>query len=173
MHRFALNKNSSSYTNKDSNKNADIIPVVEGKTELIDVDPDERGLHDINRLAFGNSSFRHQQLDVIKASLRNEDIFVVMPTGGGKSLCYALPAIMTKGVTVVISPLISLIEDQVSGFIQLPNGGIPAAYLTSTCTETMARAVFDGELFELTTSHSQQFNYLHILLDLRRCKAGV
>jgi ATP-dependent DNA helicase Q1 len=105
---------------------------------------DDKPLHDINRLVFGNMSFRAHQLDIIKSILRNEDLFVVMPTGGGKSLCYALPAIMSQGVSVVISPLISLIEDQVSSFIQLPSGGIPAAFLTSTCTETMAKMVFAG-----------------------------
>lgn len=105
-----------------------------------------------NQMIFNNHQFRPYQLDIITSILQNEDVFVIMPTGGGKSLCYALPAVMSKGVTVVISPLISLIEDQVSSFIQLSSGGIPTAYLTSTCTETMAKAVF---------------------ADLRRCKKGV
>lgn len=99
-------------------------------------------LREANKVIFGNNSFRTHQQEIVEAALDNKDIFVIMPTGGGKSLCYALPAVLSKGVTVVISPLISLIEDQVSAFIQLPSGGIPCAYLTSTCTMTMANAVF-------------------------------
>lgn len=102
---------------------------------------DERYIHEANKIIFGNKRFRPFQLDIIRSILRNEDAFVIMPTGGGKSLCYALPAVLSKGVSVVVSPLISLIEDQVSGFIQLPSGGIPSAYLTSNCTEGMAKSV--------------------------------
>ena len=97
----------------------------------------------VNLKVFGNTGFRSVQLDVIKAVLENEDVFVVMPTGGGKSLCYCLPAVMSKGVTIVISPLISLIEDQVTYLINLPSGGIPAAYMTSNCTELQLRAILD------------------------------
>lgn len=117
------------------------------------VDPYEEHLREVNRKIFGNNDFRPRQLDIIKSILQNRDVFVIMPTGGGKSLCYALPAVLSKGVTIVISPLISLIEDQVSGFLNLPScGGIPAVYLTSTCTETMARKVY---------------------ADLDRCKRGL
>jgi bloom syndrome protein len=101
----------------------------------------EQQLHAANTTIFGNKEFRMQQLNIVKAVMRNEDVFVVMPTGGGKSLCYGLPAVLSPGVTVVISPLLSLIEDQVSALVSLPCGGVPAAYLTSTCTDTQLQAI--------------------------------
>jgi superfamily II DNA helicase RecQ len=101
-------------------------------------------IHKANQMIFGNATFRPHQLYIINLVLASKDVFVIMPTGGGKSLCYALPAVLSKGVTVVISPLISLIEDQVSTFIQLPSGGIPCAYLTSNCNPKMTRQIFSG-----------------------------
>jgi superfamily II DNA or RNA helicase len=67
-------------------------------------------LEDANRMIFGNNKFRTGQLDIVMKIMKGEDVFVIMPTGGGKTLCYALPAVLSQGVTVVISPLISLIE---------------------------------------------------------------
>lgn len=78
---------------------------------------------------FGYREFRHQQADIIQSVLDGYDVFTLMPTGGGKSLCYQIPALVKTGVGVVISPLIALMQDQVESLRQL---GVRAAYLNST-----------------------------------------
>lgn len=82
---------------------------------------------------FRLQKFRGNQEEIIKACLNNDDVFVLMPTGGGKSICFQLPAMMQEGVTVVVSPLLSLIQDQISNLL---NKNIPAVALNSNCTIT-------------------------------------
>lgn len=86
-------------------------------------------LHHILKDTFGYTSFRLSQLDIIKAVLDGKDTLAIMPTGGGKSLCYQVPALYLSGVTLVISPLISLMQDQVAN---LKENGVKAVFLNSS-----------------------------------------
>ena len=91
-------------------------------------------LHDV----FGYNEFRGNQQTVIEHIVAGNDALVLMPTGGGKSLCYQIPAIVRPGVGIVISPLIALMQDQVDALLQL---GVKAAFLNSTLDAQAARRV--------------------------------
>ena len=90
---------------------------------------------------FGFNSFRPHQREIIDATLNGEDVFALLPTGGGKSLCFQLPAILRPGLTVVVSPLIALMKDQVD---QLQAAGVAATFLNSSLGAKDARSRLAG-----------------------------
>ena len=87
---------------------------------------------DVLKSVFGHDEFRPGQAEVVEAILNGNDVLAIMPTGGGKSLCYQLPALSMGNVVVVISPLIALMRDQVSALQAM---GVEAGALTSANTE--------------------------------------
>ena len=97
-------------------------------------------LHTLKQ-TFGYSAFRPLQREIIEASLAGEDVFALLPTGGGKSLCFQLPALHRKGLTVVVSPLIALMKDQVD---QLQAAGVAATFLNSSLGAVEAKARLRG-----------------------------
>lgn len=98
--------------------------------------------HQLLKRVYGYDSFREGQEDVIDSIMSGQDTLAILPTGAGKSICYQVPAQMLDGVAIVVSPLISLMKDQVNALTQ---AGIPAAYLNSSLTERQ----FDAALNRL------------------------
>jgi ATP-dependent DNA helicase RecQ len=108
---------------------------------------------------FGYDTFRPGQRDIIDAALAGQDLLVIMPTGGGKSLCFQLPALLRPGVTIVVSPLIALMQDQVTA---LQVNQIPSTYLNSSLgvAETRDREtqLLRGEIKLLYVAPERLFN---------------
>src|SRR3954468_5672223 len=101
---------------------------------------------------FGYDAFRPLQEEIMRDALAGRDVFALMPTGGGKSLCFQLPALLREGLTIVVSPLISLMKDQVDA---LTASGIAATYLNSTLETAESRERW-GKL------HRAQYRLLYV-----------
>ena len=89
---------------------------------------------------YGYDSFRERQEEIITSILEGKDVVTIMPTGGGKSICYQVPALILDGLTIVISPLISLMKDQVDN---IKNMGIKSAYINSTLSESEIKSILN------------------------------
>jgi ATP-dependent DNA helicase RecQ len=101
---------------------------------------------------FGFDSFRPLQEEIIRDSLAGKDVFALLPTGGGKSLCFQLPALVRSGLTVVVSPLIALMKDQVDA---MQSSGVAATFLNSSLTPDESRARLRG-------LHNGEFRLLYV-----------
>ncbi|WNF38110.1 DNA helicase RecQ [Bacillaceae bacterium IKA-2] len=134
----------------------------------------EKKLHslspiDVLKKYYGYDRFRRNQEEIITSIFERKDTFCIMPTGGGKSVCYQVPAILLKGLTIVISPLISLMKDQVD---TLTSNGIPAVYLNSTVTysnqELIMKDIRQGKykLVYVAPERLDSNQFLHFLKQL-------
>src|SRR5712691_11980283 len=122
---------------------------------------------------FGFASFRPLQEEIIRDALAGKDVFALLPTGGGKSLCFQLPALVRPGLTVVVSPLIALMKDQVDA---LQAGGVAATFLNSSLAPSQSRSRLRG-------LHHGEFRLLYVaperlmlsgfLTDLQRWKVNL
>ena len=101
----------------------------------------DKELLDRNKEIFGHNAFRAGQLEVIKSVLCGMSVFCIMPTGGGKSLCYQLPAVMLPGVSIVISPLLSLVQDQVEA---LREAGVVVGSMTGNSSDNVMAEVWQS-----------------------------
>lgn len=130
-------------------------------TTLFDADPKAALKHH-----FGFDGFRPLQEDIVADVLAGRDVFALLPTGGGKSLCFQLPAVMRDGLTVVVSPLIALMKDQVDALV---TAGIPATFLNSTLDGDEARTRLRGlhqGAYRLLYLAPERLGLAHVLSDL-------
>ena len=102
---------------------------------------DTRKIREAMKFHFGFDSFKGNQLEIIKTLLDGKNVFVLMPTGGGKSLCYQLPALMSEGTAIIISPLIALMKNQVDALRNYGEEDRIAHFLNSSLSKKEAEIV--------------------------------
>src|SRR5919108_2700920 len=113
---------------------------------------DQASLSSLLKQYFGFTSFRPLQEEIIRDALAGRDVFALLPTGGGKSLCFQLPALVRPGLTVVVSPLIAVMNDHVDA---MKASGIAATFLNSSLDGTESRSRLRG-------LHQGQFRLLYV-----------
>lgn len=119
---------------------------------------------------FGYDSFRNDQDKVIESILSKRDTLGIIPTGGGKSICYQIPALLFDGVTLVVSPLISLMQDQVDGLNAM---GIPAAFINSSITFKRSVEIYEGireGKYKIIYVAPERFENENFLFEILKCK---
>lgn len=142
---------------------------------MSEIPPSSEQLHQTLKQYFGYDRFRPGQQETIENALANRDLLIVMPTGGGKSLCFQLPALLRSGLTVVVSPLIALMQDQVES---LHNNGIGATFLNSTVSAGEVRSrcedILSGQVKLLYVAPERLLNPTFLeFLDLVAAQVGL
>ena len=126
-------------------------------------------IKEINLRQFGHAEFRDGQEGIIRASMQGRDVFVLMPTGGGKSLCYQLPAVASNGLAVVVSPLISLMVDQVEN---LKLTGVKAEYLASVQSYPEQNEILDRVKNNPNVPQDEQVKLLYVTPERLNASGG-
>lgn len=167
--KFLLEAYKASGTGNSANENASRSSSLEDWSGSFEWDSQA---DDVRLNIFGIPSYRQNQKEIINAIMSGRDVLVIMAAGGGKSLCYQLPAILRDGVALVISPLLSLIQDQVMGLTAL---GIPAFMLTSTTSKENEKFVYkalekgEGELKILYVTPEKISKSKRFMSKLEKC----
>ncbi|VAI04435.1 unnamed protein product [Triticum turgidum subsp. durum] len=157
-----------SKTSRDTSNSAPSVPLEDwsGKFSW------DSQVDDTRFNVFGISSYRSNQREIINSIMSGKDVLVIMAAGGGKSLCYQLPAVLRDGITLVVSPLLSLIQDQVMGLAAL---GIPAHMLTSTTNKEIEKFIYkalekgEGELKILYVTPEKISKSKRFMSKLEKC----
>ncbi|KAL9350210.1 hypothetical protein Peur_057465 [Populus x canadensis] len=167
--KFLLEAYKTSGTGNSANENASRSSSLEDWSGSFEWDSQA---DDVRLNIFGIPSYRQNQKEIINAIMSGRDVLVIMAAGGGKSLCYQLPAILRDGVALVISPLLSLIQDQVMGLTAL---GIPAFMLTSTTSKENEKFIYkalekgEGELKILYVTPEKISKSKRFMSKLEKC----